>query len=197
MTRAPATTRYIHCIVCLILSTGCQPSRQVAPVTAVALIKEFDRAEASPRGSFAVSSQQVGDVSRASLVGPVPSRIIWPLPLPRRAVFRAYVAAAHAASPPMRLRVGVSDHRIYEGLADVTVAAGDRRWIEVRADLSAYAGRKWSVFYRPDRMTWRLVLSADAIGTSPAQAVWGLPEILTDTESALEFQARRRELSGS
>ena len=63
-----------------------------------------------------------------------------------------------------------------------------------RADRSAYAGRKWSVFYRPERIVWRLVLAADATETAPATVVWGQPQIETDTESAREYMARRQRL---
>jgi hypothetical protein len=114
--------------------------------------------------------------------------------MPRHGVFRAFVAVA-SDQPSARLRVGVSDHRIYEGLAEVLLPPGGSQWIELRADLSAYAGWKWSLFYRPDRISWRLVLAADATGGAPARVIWGSPEILTDNESVQEY-VRRRQLSG-
>ena len=119
----------------------------------------------------------------------------WPLPLPRRGVFQAFVSIADAppgtVAAPVRLRVGISDHRIYEGLSDVMLNPGTQQWTDLRADLSAYAGWKWSLFYRPERVTWRLVLAADATSAAPATAVWGSPEIVTDTRSAREYAARR------
>lgn len=183
-------------MVFLIVSSGCVQSRDAVPVTAVALIRDFDRAETRPPSGFEVSTQQRGDVVHPSIVAPVPSRMIWPMPLPRRGSFRAFVSLAQRTDPPVRLRIGVSDHRIYEGLADVTVPPDGGRWIELRADLSAYAGWKWSLFYRPDRVSWRIVLSADATGAAPSRAVWGSPEILADTKSALEYAARRRQFAG-
>ncbi len=120
---------------------------------------------------------------------------MWPLTIPQRAVLRAFVAAEHKApdgpAAPVRLRIGISDHRIYEGLVDAIVAPGESRWTELRADLSAYAGWKWSLFYRPDRVTWRIVLAADAMGTGRSRAVWGTPQILADSESAREHSKRR------
>jgi hypothetical protein len=91
----------------------------------------------------------------------------------------------------VRLRVGVSDDRIYERLTDVVLTAGQRGWVDVRTDLSAYAGWKWSFFYHPERVMWRVVLAADAIDGIPATAVWGSPEIVTDRDGAKEYTVRR------
>ena len=83
---------------------------------------------------------------------------------------------------------------IYEPLTQVVLSPDARGWTDLRADLSAYAGRKWSLFYRPDRIVWRLVLAADAIDTAPATVLWGEPQIETDTESAREYAARRQRM---
>ena len=93
-----------------------------------------------------------------------------------------------------RLRVGISDDRTYEPLTQVVLSPDARGWTDLRADLSAYAGWKWSLFYRPDRIVWRLVLAADAIDTAPATVLWGEPQIETDTESAREYAARRQRM---
>ena len=87
--------------------------------------------------------------------------------------------------------MGVSDDRIYEGLASVQSNPGSG-WTAIQADLSPYAGWKWSLFYRPERHLWRLVLSADAAGGTPATAVWGNPEIVSDLAAAREFARRIR-----
>ena len=161
---------------------------------AVNLLREFDGADKRPPTGFQIVDRQIGDVSRPSLVVPVPSRLTIPLPLPRRGVLRAAAAldvpgADGAAS--VRLRVGVSDDRIYEHLTDVVLTSDQRRWIDVRADLSAYAGWKWSLFYHPDRVMWRLVLAADPIDGLPTTALWGSPEIITDRDAAKEYAERR------
>jgi hypothetical protein len=118
------------------------------------------------------------------------------LPLPRRGVLRAFVALGEAppgiVAAPVRFRIGVSDDRIYEGLLERILAPGGRSWTELRVDLSAYAGWKWSLFYRPESMTWRVVLAADATGVAPAAVFWGSPEIVTDTQSAREYALRRQ-----
>jgi hypothetical protein len=56
----------------------------------------------------------------------------------------------------------------------------------------AYAGWKWSLFYRPDRIVWRLVLAADAVDNAPPTVLWGEPQVETDMSSAREYIARRQ-----
>ena len=119
-----------------------------------------------------------------------------PLPMPRRGVLRTFVALdTDDSASAVRFRIGVSDHRIYEGLNERTITGERRGWVELRTDLSAYAGFKWSLFYRPERIVWRLVLAADALGPNPVRGVWGTPEILADRDSAKEYLARRARLA--
>ena len=127
---------------------------------------------------------------------PVPSRVIWSLPLPRHGRFRAFLALSAPGNPAaaIRFRFGVSDFRTYEGLTQHTITAAQPGWTDIRTDLSAYAGFKWSLFYRPDRVTWRVVLAADVVGDGPAAAVWGSPEIVTDVTGAKEYVTRRHRL---
>ena len=184
----------------LISSAGCRGSTDPARVSVVDLIREFDRADRRPRtGLFQVADHKSGgDVARPSIVAPVPSRMTWTLPLPRRGVLHLFVALADDASGspagPVRFRLGISDHRIFESLEDVTLTPEQRGWHALRSDLSAYAGWKWSLFYRPDRIRWNVVLAADALEGTPSSAVWGSPEILTDTQSAREYSVRRQRL---
>jgi hypothetical protein len=96
----------------------------------------------------------------------------------------------------VRVRIGVSDARIYEELAAATVTDGSG-WSTITADLSAYAGWKFSLFYRPEGQTWRVNLSADAIGGIPGRVAWGEPEIVTNTADALEYARRRLRITRS
>jgi len=111
--------------------------------------------------------------------------------MPRGARFEAQVAAAGAR---VRVRIGISDALIYERLGDQTVAPGTP-WTPVSVDLSAYAGWKLSLFYRPDRMIWRLVLSADAVAGAPGTVAWGSPQIVASTPHAREYESRRARLT--
>jgi hypothetical protein len=184
--------RHVLSIVVVILCAGCRHVDK-APVPVVNLIREVDTAEKRPISGFEIATREIDGQVRPSIVVPVPSRLTIPLPLPRRGVLRAFASIDPGSSAaPVRLRVGVSDNRIYEGLTDLDLPPGDRHWIPVHADLSAYAGWKWSLFYHPERVVWHLVLAADAIGGAPARALWGSPEIITDAEAAREYSARRQ-----
>jgi hypothetical protein len=194
MTSAIASPRYILAVVIVAAAVACRPAGTPVAVVVVDLVRQFDRAEKRPPAAFDIADRTVHGVSRPSLVVPVPSRATWSLPLPRRGVFRAFLALdAGDPATAVRLRIGVSDHRIYEGLADWVITGRDG-WTEVHADLSAYAGFHWSLFYRPDGITWRVVLGADPVEGGPALALWGAPEIATDRRAALEYVARRHDM---
>jgi hypothetical protein len=197
MTTASARPRYIHCLVVALFLSGCGSSTPVAPVRVVNLLREMDAADKRPPAGFTVAEYRVGEVAYPAIAAAVPSRLTVPLPLPRQGVFHTFVALSGVASGTptagVRVRVGVSDHRTYEGLTELILTPGTQ-WQELHVDLSAYAGWKWSLFYRPDQIIWRVVLAADAMDNLPATVLWGAPEIVTDTKSAREYVARRQRL---
>jgi hypothetical protein len=167
-------------------------------VPVVDLIDEFERAEKRPSGGFRVPAHTADGLTLPAIVMPIPSRVTWRLPLPRGGLLRTSVTRADAVPgtigmPSVRFRIGIADDRIYEGLTEITVAPEQRGWIDLRVDLAAYAGWKWSLFYRPDRVLWNLVLAADG-AAGDATVVWGAPEIVTDRRAAREYAARRRDM---
>jgi hypothetical protein len=174
----------------LLLVAGCRRAPPSASIPVVDFIKEAHRAEQRP-SAYTVAYWNAAGVARPALVGPSPGRLIWTLPMPRDARFEAEVAAAGA---PVRVRVGISDARVYELLGSATLSPG-APWTPLTIDLSAYAGWKLSLFYRPDRVEWRFVLSADAIGGAPGSVAWGSPQILASTRNALEYGTRRARLT--
>lgn len=175
------------------MAGACRPPSSPASVTVVDFIKEFARAETRPPDGYSVVERVAGGIALPAILGPAPGRLTWVLPLPRGGTFRVRVSAGTAA---VRVRIGVSDERIYEQLAELAVAP-DAGWSALTADLSAYAGRKFSLFYRPERRQWRLNLSADALGGLPGTIAWGSPEIVAATENALEYSRRRARLTRS
>lgn len=181
--------RYAACVLLAIAPGACGAPAPSAPVPVVDLIKTFDRAEKRPPDSYTIADYLAGDTRRTSIMAPAPGRIKWTLPLPRRGAFRAAVAAATSA--PARIRLGVSDQRVYEGLVEMTVTENSG-WTMLTADLSAYAGWKFSLFYRPERHAWNVNLSVDAIRGVPSRIALGTPEIVTDAAGAQEYAKRSR-----
>ena len=191
-----ATAMAAHAALVLLLAPmlgGCRRSAATEALPVVDFIKEFHRADGRPAGTFAIAAHVAGGIARPAIVGPSPSRIIWVLPVPRRSVFRAQIAASGA---PVRVRVGVSDARIYEQLGEVTVQP-DEGWSLLEGDLSAYAGWKMSLFYRPDGLQWRLNLSVDAPAGVPGRIAIGAPAIVASRADALEYDARKARLTRS
>ena len=152
----------------------------------------MDNADQRPPGAVTVTEFHRDGVSRPAIAAAVPSRLTVRLPFPHHGVFRASVARTGTQPGGARLRVGVSDERTFEEVTNLVLSPDARGWTDLRVDLSAYAGWKWSLFYRPDRIVWRLVLAADAVDNSPPTVLWGEPRIETDTNSAREYRARRR-----
>lgn len=161
---------------------------------AVDFIRDFSHAEQRPAGAFEAADHLVAGTRHRAILAPAPGRLTWTLPIPRRATFRAVVAPASNA--PARVRVGVSDARIYEALAAVDVQPGSG-WTPVTANLSDYAGWKISLFYRPERQAWHVNVSIDAIGGVAARVALGSPEIVTDRDSAAEYAKRRARITRS
>ena len=131
--------------------------------------------------------------SRATLVVPADSRITWTLFVPHRAHLQAYVAFPPGASGAVAVRVGVSDNRIYNTISETTVAtadAGGKDWFPIDADLSLYAGRKWSLFYRPDETKWRIIVGTHLLSGAVPSVYLGSLALVTDTAGAREYLRR-------
>ena len=96
------------------------------------------------------------------------------------------------ANGSVALRVGISDNRIYNTIVEPTIAtAGPDSWTLVDADLSLYAGRKWSLFYRPDETKWRIIIGTHVVSGSVPTVYLGAPALMTDVEGAREYLRRQ------
>lgn len=169
-----------------------------ADVRTIDLIKGLDHAERRPpEGSFALVEHTCGGFTRASISTPVPSRLTWRTPIPERAILKVDVAVPESAEEPVAVnfRVGISDDRVYESLTDrrVTNARSGCGWTTLLADLSPYAGTKFSIFYQPGGRTWHLVLGTDPVQGRTDSVYWGAPGIDTDAAAARAFVRRRAE----
>lgn len=166
-------------------TTGCgAAATPPARVPIVDLLTEFPHAEARPAGSYRIALQQAAGATRAAIVGPAPGRITWTLPVPREAAFRAQVSATGL----VRVRLGVSDLRTYEPHLERTIAAADG-WVQLDADLSEYAGVKFSLFYHPERFAWRINVSIDAL-SGPATIALAAPQLAAPERSGVEYANR-------
>jgi hypothetical protein len=180
---------------------GCSRASDAAsaPVRAIDLLHESGRASKRPLDSiFSLGEHAVGGETRRALAATAPCRIIWSVWLPPRPLLHTHVAVVPAPdqAAAVAFRFGVSDERLYDALAEqrVVVAAGEEpRWHPVEVDLSLYAGRKWSLFFRPDSHRWRLVFAADNLGGA-AVVLWGSPGVDTDQKGARDWRqaAERR-----
>ena len=163
-------------------------------VPAADLLRSFDHADRRPRaGTFELKEHTFGGIPRASLVVPAESRIIWKLFVPHRGRFQAYVALPPDTTASVAIRVGISDERIYNTLAEPTVTTADVRatgWIPVDVDLSMYAGRQWSLFYRPDDIKWQVIVGTHVLSGSVPNVYLATPALVTDVEGAREYLRR-------
>jgi hypothetical protein len=195
--RARARATAIRATVLLILllspSIACRRERHrdAAPVRAVDLLFYLKDAERRPDGGrFEIREHTFAGVSRASLIVPAGSRLTWKLYVPHRARLLVYagVPPGDGAATAV-VRLGISDGRRYETLHEQSVPS-DAGWVRVAADLSFYAGRKLSLFYRPDATRWQIVIGTHVTRGAPPHVVLGEPGIETDTDSAREYRLR-------
>jgi hypothetical protein len=171
---------------------ACHSSDTAASVRVIDLLRHLDQAERYPAaGTFEIAERTAGGITETTLEVTAPSRLIWTLRFPERAVFRARVGSpAQLPGSEVTFRIGVSDDRIYERLVQETITSTRSGWIPVLADLSSYAGWKWSLFYRPDSHPWRLVLSVDT-NRPQTRAWWAAPGIDADRAAAHDFAQQK------
>ena len=159
------------------------------------LTRKLQDAERRPAAApFELGEFTFAGQTRATIVAPAESRLTWRLPLPRRGTLQFFAAIPAAqGDASVAFRIGISDDRRYETLVEPTITTADtvaRGWLPVVADLSAFAGRKWSVFYRPDEIRWAVVIGTHVIAGSPGVVYLGAPSITTDVPGAREYASR-------
>lgn len=148
----------------------------------VDLVGQFESAEKRPAGgTFEVIDADLnGQTQRAIYTVPA-SRLTYKVQVPEDAWLRVSVGTKPeswtAEGDGVLFRVGVSDGRVYDELFTQHVNpfgnAGDRKWIPVWVDLSAYAGEEVSVIFNTNT-------SPAGKGDDPRNdhALWGAPEIV-------------------
>jgi hypothetical protein len=175
-----------------IVAAGCSrpPGERLRVID---LLEHEASAEKRPAGgAFEIREYQCGGVSRTALAVPAGSRVIWPTMLPARGVLAAGAAVEGEPGASVTFRVGISDDRVYEGLQSIQVSADDcgRAWVPVSVDLGRYGGVKLSIFYQPNRRTWRLVLATNVEQGRVDRAYWARPVVESDAAAAREYLTR-------
>jgi len=146
------------------------------------LIAVFAEAEKRPaNGTFEIVDADLnGDKKRAIFTVPT-SRIIWRIKIPDDGWLRLSLGTKPESwdkeGDGVLFRIGVSDGRAFEDLivqhVDPYHSKGDRRWIPLNVDLSAYAGEHVEVILNTNT-------SPKGKGDDPRNdlALWGAPEIV-------------------
>lgn len=150
--------------------------------SAVDLVSQFDTAVKQPAaGQFSVQDVELNGERKKALAVPPDSRLTFKVRVPDEGWLRVSVGTKAESwtqeGDGSFFLVGVSDSRTFDELFTQHVNpfsnAGDRKWIEVWVDLSAYAGEEVELKFNtrtgpPNR-------EGDARGDTP---LWGEPEIV-------------------
>jgi hypothetical protein len=156
--------------IAIFVTAGCRGSHETMLID---LVRELPRAQVqAPAASPGARADLVPSASGPvpALVMSAPSRVTWTLQFTERAELSAQVALTAepgaAVGDGVTLRIGISDNRSYDELfrmrLDKPAAGAAPAWRPILLDLSAFSGRKWSLFYQPSRMHWKVILNADA-----------------------------------
>jgi hypothetical protein len=157
-------------------------SREGADVE-IELIDRLDTAtkksNVPPGENFSVVEVDINGDKRRAINAHPDSRIIWKVQVPRNAWLRGGMALKPDAwskeGDGVLFRVGVSDGKVYEELLNQAVnpfaVPGDRRWVPVMVDLSAYADHEVEIVFNTN--------ASRPGGNDPRNdwAVWSQPQV--------------------
>lgn len=141
--------------------------------------------------AFELADVTIDGVRRSSLLALPFSRVTWTVDVPPAAVLRTAIAFRPDAwtreGDGATFRVGVSDGQRYEEVYRRYLApyasAGDRRWYNIEADLSGFAGSRVSVIFNTE---------PGELGNAVNDAaVWGAPRIVAGAARATGKPAAR------
>ena len=149
----------------------------------VDFIAQLPTAERQPADrSFNVIDATLSGESHKAIEAVPPTRITWKVRVPDDAWLRVLVGMKPESwtleGDGVHFFVGVSDGRSFDKLFEQTVSPfdhpGDRKWIPVMVDLSAYAGEEVNVVFNTRN-------SAPGKGSDDRNdlALWGAPEIIS------------------
>jgi hypothetical protein len=169
-------------VAILVLAGGWLYFKRTTDTTAVQLVPMFGSAEKRPAdGHFEVIEANLNGESRQAIATPPSSRVIYKIRVPDDAWLRVAVGTKPESwtqeGNGVLFRVGVSDGRSFEDLFTQHVNpfanAGDRKWIQVWVDLSAYAGEEVDLIFNTNTSP-----NTQADDPRNDHPLWGNPEII-------------------
>lgn len=171
-------------MVIVLAAAGWWLFRRSGGAAAIDLISRFDTAKKQPDASlFSIGDVTLnGETRKAIAIQPTAgTRLTYKLIVPDDAWLRVYVGlkpdAWEKAGDGVLFFFGVSDGRAWDQLftqhVDPYANRGDRRWIQVMVDLSAYAGEEVDVIFNT-----RSSEPEKAENHDNDLALWGAPEIV-------------------
>jgi hypothetical protein len=152
---------------------------------AIDLVAQFPSAEKRSNGAlelvFAIQDVSIKGETRHCIYMHPTSRMTYKITVPHDGWFRAWLGIKEEAwdkqTDGVLFRIGVADGREYDEVVnqhiDPANSPGDRRWVPVMADLSAYAGQQVELIFNTNS-------SVPGHGDNPAWdfAVIGDPAII-------------------
>ena len=150
----------------------------------VDLIERFEQAEKRPNaGVFSIVDADLGGVTKKAVaIAPVPgSRLTYKVRVPDDGWLWVSVGMRPEAwkgeGDGVKFLVGVSDGRAFEPLFEQHLNpfanSGDRKWVDVRVDLSTYAGEEVDIIFNTFAN-----LPGQPLDERNDLALWGSPEIV-------------------
>lgn len=166
----------------VLLAAGWWLFKRSGSAPAMELIPMFASAEKKPAGgTFEVLEADLNGEKKQAIYTVPTSRITYKARIPDDAWLKVSVGTKPEfwtqEGDGVLFRVGVSDGRTYDPLFTQHVNpfanSGDRKWIQVWVDLSAYAGEEVELIFNTNT-------SPEGKGDDPRNdhALWGNPEII-------------------
>jgi len=172
----------IAVIAVALLGVGWWVFKRADSVPSVDLIAGLEAATKAPAsGTFQAVDAELSGESRRAIYTPPPTRITWKVRVPDDAWLKVAVGMKPeswtAEGNGVLFLVGVSDGKRFDELFRQHVNpfgnAGDRKWVPVWVDLSAYAGEEIDLIFNT-----RSGPDGQGDDARNDHALWGAPEIV-------------------
>jgi hypothetical protein len=153
------------------MGPGCGHARQSLPIDLLHELPVAEQRSGGPPGALQTAIHidivTVDGSTRPALLTRAPARVTWSVrfagnhPILRTAVALVPEDGGTVASGASA-RIGIVGGRSYTELVRLMPGAnGASGWKPIEIDLSNYAGWRWSLFFQPYRMTWKIIFGAD------------------------------------